>query len=216
MKKELHVYRPPRGRFSGVFALVGGIVATIAVFVAIPLSQKISDMTSPPVVVTDEIEVAPPEFETIVDEPPPPEEEPPPPEQPPEQPSLDLGIDLGDLAVGTGGGVVLDIPKFALRGGDDAFGSGDLDSPPQPFSKPAPVFPSRLLSKGIGGKVLVECIIDASGTVVGTKIRQSSGIRELDDAAVTAVKKWKFKPAVSGGRKIKATAVVPFNFEVKR
>ncbi|MGD7653301.1 MAG: energy transducer TonB [Verrucomicrobiales bacterium] len=217
MKQELHVYRPPRGRYTGVFSILAGVVATIAVFVAIPLSQKISEAVSPTAMPQPEIEVEPPEFAEM-DEPPPPEEvEEEPPEEPMEEaPNLDLGIDLGDLSVGAGGGFVVEIPKFAMGGGDDPFGGGDLDSPPQAFAKSQPIYPSRLLSKGIGGKVLCALTIDADGKVTGAKVRQSSGNADLDSAALKAARKWKFKPAVRGGKKVKATALVPFNFEVKR
>ncbi|MGE9270666.1 MAG: energy transducer TonB [Verrucomicrobiales bacterium] len=217
MKRALHVYRPPRGRYTGIFAILGGVVATIAVFVAIPLSQKLSDMTSPPVQPPPELEIEPPEFAEL-DEPPPPEEvEEEPPEEPmDEQPNLDLGMDLGDLSVGTGGAFVVEIPKFAMGGDDDPFGAGGMDSPPQPFSKSQPIYPNKLLSKGIGGKVVCAVVVDAEGAVNSAKIRKSSGNRDLDAAALKAVRKWKFKPAVRGGKKVKATALVPFNFEVKR
>jgi protein TonB len=109
----------------------------------------------------------------------------------------------------------MEIPKFALKGGDEVLG-GDLDAPPVPVNKLPPVYPSALLGKGIGGRVSVSCTVDASGRVVATSIKQSSGHPELDNAALGAVQKWKFKPATKGGRKIKATCVVPFNFEAKK
>lgn len=216
MKKELHVYRPPRGRYSSIFAIVGGVVATVAVFVAIPLSQKLADMTSPVGAPPPETSVEPPEFADF-DEPPPPEEveEEPPPEPMEEAPSLDLGMDLGDLSVGTGGAFVVEIPKFAMSGGGGGFGN-DLDTPPQPISKSQPSFPGSLLRKGIGGKVVVAATVDPGGAVVGARVRRSSGIGALDEAALKAVRRWKFKPAVRGGKKSQATALVPFNFEVKR
>jgi protein TonB len=58
--------------------------------------------------------------------------------------------------------------------------------------------------------------VDAEGRVASTSIKQSSGHPDLDKAAISAVNKWKFKPATKGGRKIKATCVVPFNFEVRK
>lgn len=202
---------------TGIFAILGGVIATIVVFVAIPLSQKLAEQFSPPVAPPPEIAIDPPEdFVTEIEEPP---EEPdePPPEEPLEEPAnLDLGMDLGDLSVGTGGAFVVEIPKFSMAGGDDPFGGGMMDSPPQPITKSQPVYPSRLLSKGIGGKVVVAVMVDASGKVSSAKIRNSSGNRELDNAALKAVRKWKFQPSVRGGKKVKATALVPFNFEVKR
>ncbi len=217
MAKKLHVYRPPRGRFTGIFAILGGVVATIAVFVVIPLSQRLAETLSPPVAAPPEVAVEPPEDFNVELEEPPEEVEETPPEEPMEEPAnLDLGLDLGDLSVGTGGSFIVEIPKFAMAGGDDPFGSGDLDSPPQPVTKSQPVYPSKLLSKGIGGKVVVAVTVAADGKVAGAKVRDSSGNRDLDAAALKAVRKWKFRPAVSGGRKIQATALVPFNFEVKR
>jgi protein TonB len=212
-----HVYKPPKGTYSAIFAIMGGMFATLAVFVAIPLSQKLNDMfQKSPEYAPDDITVEPPD--TLIEEQaPPPEEEPEPePEEMVEESTdLDLGLDLGDLTSGTGGGFIMEIPKFGMKGGDDAFG-GDLDSPPTPVNKLPPTYPSSLLNKGIGGRVLVTCTVDAEGRVAGTSIKQSSGHPDLDKAAISAVNKWKFKPATKGGRRIKATCVVPFNFEVRK
>lgn len=217
MALKRHVYRPPRGRMSGIFAILGGVIATVAVFVAIPLSQKLNERFSDPVGPPPEMTVAPPEDQSLaMDEPPPEPEEEPPPEEPVDEPSdLDMDLAVADLPLGTGGGFVMNVPNFAMKGGD-AFGGGDLDSAPVPTSKFPPSYPNALLSKGIGGKVLVACEIDEAGRVVSTKIRQSSGHAELDKAAVAAVTKWKFKPGVKSGRKVRASCVVPFNFEVKK
>ena len=110
----------------------------------------------------------------------------------------------------------MEIPKFALKGGEDPFGGGEFDAAPVPVNKPQPVYPSSLLGKGVGGRVLVSCAVDAAGAVSATTVKQSSGHADLDRAAVNAVTKWKFKPATKDGRAIKATCVVPFNFEVKK
>ncbi len=133
---------------------------------------------------------------------------------------LDLGLDPGDLAEGTGGNFVVNVPRFATRGGrgggGDGMGSDEADSPPTPISKLPPTYPTALLSKGVGGRVMISCVVDASGQVVSSSIKQSSGHSELDKAALAAVARWKFKPAVKDGRSIKSTCSVPFNFEVKK
>lgn len=202
---------------TGIFAILGGVVATVAVFVAIPLSQKLAEQFSPTSEPPPEIVVDPPEDPFVEIEEPPEEPEEPPPEEPLEEPAnLDLGMDLGDLSVGPGGAFVVEIPKFAMAGGEDAFGGGMMDSPPQPITKSDPVYPNRLLREGVGGKVVVAVVVDDSGQVASARIRNSSGNRDLDEAALKAVKKWRFQPAVRGGKKVKATALVPFNFEVKR
>jgi periplasmic protein TonB len=133
---------------------------------------------------------------------------------------LDLGIDIGDLAASTGSGFAMDIPRFGRGslGGSDGEGAlgEEMDTPASPVSKTPPTYPSSLLSKGIGGRVLVNCTVDDTGRVTGTSIKQSSGHPDLDKAAVNAVNKWKFKPATKAGRKLKTSCIVPFNFEVKK
>ena len=137
-----------------------------------------------------------------------------------ESSEVDLGIDIGDLVSSSGSGFSMEIPRFSRGGGggdgDDSLMGGGMDSPPSPVSKTQPAYPGSLLKKGIGGKVLVTCVVDDSGRVVSTSIKMSSGHPDLDKAAINAVNKWKFKPGMKAGKSIKATCVVPFNFEVKK
>lgn len=212
-----HVYTPPKGKFTSIFAVIGGLIATLAVFVAIPLSQKLSQMLDKKQPEPPEITVDPPDDMDFETEDPPEdiEEEPEPEDMVEESSDLDLGIDLGDLTTGTGGGFTMEIPNFGMKGGDDAF-EGGLDAPPQPTSKIQPTYPSSLLSKGVGGRVLISCTVDATGKVIGTTIKSSSGHPDLDKAAINAVNRWKFKPGTKGGKPVKSIAVVPFNFEVKK
>jgi protein TonB len=145
------------------------------------------------------------------------------PEEMSDEPSddIDLGLDAGDLASGPGtGSFVVSVPRIGGRRGGGGGGGGagmmdDVDAPPTPVSKIQPNYPSTLLSKGIGGKVLVACVVDESGKVSSSSIKQSAH-PELDKAALAAVSKWKFKPAQKAGRNVRASCVVPFNFEVKK
>lgn len=104
------------------------------------------------------------------------------------------------------------------RGSGGGEGGGildDVDSPPAPFSKIQPNYPSSLLKKGVGGRVLIACVVNETGKVVSTSVKQSAH-PELDKAAIDAVNKWKFKPASKAGRSVTAKCVVPFTFEVKK
>lgn len=212
-----HVYQPPKARVTDLLAALGGVLATIAVFVVIPLTQKLAEFSADDYALPPEMTVEPPQTEDFELEPPPPEqEEEPPPEEvidPPD--NIDLGFDTADLTAGPGGGFLIDIPKFGLKGGEDPFG-GDMDSPPTPVNRMPPQYPSALLKKGIGGKVVVSCVVDMKGNITSSKIKQSSGHAELDKAALQAVQRWKFKPARRGGKPIQATCNIPFTFEVKR
>ena len=169
--------------------------------------------------------------------PPPPEEEKPPePEEEMEEPAeiaeadapddvaedageqIDLGIDAGDLSSGPGdGGFLINVGR-GKRGSGGGGGAGmldEVDAPPSPVSKIQPNYPNGLLKKGVGGRVLIICVVDDTGKVVSSSIKQSAH-PDLDKAALDAVTKWKFKPANKAGRNVTAKCVVPFNFEVKK
>lgn len=131
---------------------------------------------------------------------------------------IDLGIDAGELASGSGdGGFLINVGKGGRGLGSSADGGllDDVESPPSPVSKIQPNYPSGLLKKGVGGRVMVICVVDETGKVTSANIKQSAH-PELDKAALVAVNKWKFKPANKGGRNVTAKIVVPFNFEVKK
>jgi TonB family protein len=55
-----------------------------------------------------------------------------------------------------------------------------------------PVYPPEARAKGIRGVVIVEARIDTTGKVVNARILRS--IRLLDQAALDAVRQWRFKP----------------------
>jgi periplasmic protein TonB len=138
-----------------------------------------------------------------------------------DQPVNDLGIDIGELASAEGVGGFNVIPSFARRGGlssddeDDSLGSGMGGEEPVATFKAQPIYPSALLKKRIGGKVVVTAVVSTAGTVVKATIKQSSGRSELDQAACNAVMKWKFKPGIRNGKPTQSTCLIPYTFEVK-
>ena len=84
---------------------------------------------------------------------------------------------------------------------------------PQPISSPAPKYPSRALRRGDRGTVLVRAQIDVDGVPSDVIVGRSSGSRDLDRAAVEAVRRWKFKPAMSGELPVSASVQIPINFQ---
>jgi periplasmic protein TonB len=78
-----------------------------------------------------------------------------------------------------------------------------------------PTYPSALLRKKIGGKVVVSVTVDTSGAVTKTSLKNASGHAELDKAVLLAVQKWKFKPGTRDGKPVASTCLIPYTFEVK-
>ena len=82
---------------------------------------------------------------------------------------------------------------------------------------PAPPYPPQALRRGLTGLVLLRILVDETGRPIDVAIETSSGERMLDDAAVTFVlQRWHFVPATQDGRAIKAYALVPIRFQLRR
>jgi protein TonB len=84
---------------------------------------------------------------------------------------------------------------------------------PNYLHRPNPVYPA--LSKRLReeGTVLLRVNLDAQGIVLDINIEKSSGLQRLDQAALEAVKQWRFVPAKRGQVAIPSSALVPIEFK---
>ncbi len=82
----------------------------------------------------------------------------------------------------------------------------------------APVleYPRQSRRNGEQGRVVVRVYIDETGTPGVVEIDQSCGHPRLDDAAIAAVRKARFKPYFEAGRAIPGWALVPAVFNLDR
>jgi protein TonB len=86
-------------------------------------------------------------------------------------------------------------------------------SQPQPISTPSPKYPAQALRNGERGTVMVSVEIGADGVPTDVGVAKSSGSRHLDRAAVDAVRRWRFRPAMADGRPTTGRVQVPISFE---
>lgn len=82
------------------------------------------------------------------------------------------------------------------------------------LNNPAPEYPEIAKRRGIQGKVLVDVLVKSDGTPALVKISRSSGSNNLDNAAIEAVRQWKFIPARRGGLSVQASVIVPVEFKI--
>ncbi|MGZ8199259.1 MAG: energy transducer TonB, partial [Methylosarcina sp.] len=54
----------------------------------------------------------------------------------------------------------------------------------------------------------------ADGHSAGIFVQQSSGHKQLDEAAIEAVKQWTFIPAKRGDKAVASTVTVPIQFKL--
>lgn len=90
------------------------------------------------------------------------------------------------------------------------------DTAPVPISRPPPSYPREALSRGVGGTVRVQVTVAPDGRVERMEVAQTSGNRFLDRAAMEAVRRWRFNPAIRNGQPVSATVVIPVDFNPNR
>lgn len=98
--------------------------------------------------------------------------------------------------------------------GDDPFPADLAATPPRPTKKVLPIYPAEARRKGIEGVVMLEMTIDQKGEIVGPiEVRQSLPL--LDQAAIDALKQWRFAPALDrDGHPVRVILDVPMQFEL--
>ena len=89
------------------------------------------------------------------------------------------------------------------------------DDPPQPLSSIRPVYPEIAQEAGIEGTVVVQVFVDKKGRVQATLILKGIPNTGLDEAAVMAIKKTRFRPAKQRERAVGVWISIPVNFRLK-
>ena len=82
------------------------------------------------------------------------------------------------------------------------------------LQNPAPAYPALSRRQGEEGKVLLVVRVTAQGHAEQIQIKQSSGHPRLDEAALNALRQWRFVPARRGEEPIAASVVVPIVFRL--
>lgn len=82
------------------------------------------------------------------------------------------------------------------------------------LSNPPPAYPLAARRRGIEGTALVRAEISAEGECLRAELKKSSGAEMLDQAALEAVRKWRFVPAKRGSQAVVAWVEVPLTFKL--
>ncbi|RKX29354.1 MAG: hypothetical protein DRP47_02005 [Candidatus Zixiibacteriota bacterium] len=101
----------------------------------------------------------------------------------------------------SGGEIVVDIAQDDYLPAPDEFVKVEIY--PEMIHEVTPKYPRLAEQAGITGVVWVKALVDESGNVRRAIVGKSSGTTSLDEAAVEAAYKYKYKPGIQNGRPIK-------------
>lgn len=83
------------------------------------------------------------------------------------------------------------------------------------LNNPAPAYPPLARRMGEQGRVLLRVLVSTVGAADRIELKQGSGSPRLDDAALEAVRRWRFVPARQGGEAVAAWVLVPISFNLE-
>jgi len=207
---------------SGLTLLLGTAL-TVVLFLLLPVLQDIGKQKIDTDVLLTSVDTVeppppPPAAQEKKEEPPP--EEAPPPELTESAPPLDLSqLELAlnpGMGDGMGGDFAVKLSVAGADGGgmqssDDIFSLADLDQAPRVVFQPAPQYPPEMKKKKMQGTVHVLFIVDKDGRVKEPRVQKSDN-PAFDNAALGAVKRWRFDPGKVGGEAVQFRMRVPITF----
>jgi TonB family protein len=118
------------------------------------------------------------------------------------------GVEGGVKGGIAGGASAQDLKKFE---GDAVRAVGDV-KPPKLIKMVDPTYPPKARQARVEGVVILEAKTDEKGDVVDTRILRS--IPALDQAAIDAVKQWKYEPMVINGKPHRVLFTVTVRFKL--
>jgi len=96
------------------------------------------------------------------------------------------------------------LPKF----GDYVY----VEELPEAITRVPPSYPEAARRAGVTGTVMVQALVARDGSVADARIVKS--IPPLDDAALAAVRQWRFKPAMAHGDPVPVWVGIPVKFSL--
>jgi TonB family protein len=123
------------------------------------------------------------------------------------------GAIVGGMGGGVTGGVVGVVPSRGPESGG-ALRAGGPIKPPTKIYDVKPVFPDAARAAGIQGIVILEITIAEDGSVRDALVLRS--IPQLDQAAIEAVRQWRFTPTLINGAPVPIIMTVTVSFVAQR
>jgi len=89
-----------------------------------------------------------------------------------------------------------------------------LPEPPRKIVDARPVYPDIARISHVAGTVIMEAVLDPSGRV--TQLRVVRSVPLLDQAALEAVRQWRYTPSIYGGRPVSVLMTITIRFTLNQ
>ena len=101
-----------------------------------------------------------------------------------------------------------------LVGSAVSLAAEEKSEPPVPVRTVMPQIPASFSRTGSSGLVTVSFLVDEKGLVQQAAVEKSSD-PELNEPALLAIRKWRFKPARKEGTPVAMRVSIPIKFEIQ-
>ena len=139
------------------------------------------------------------------------------------QPRLNISSS-SDLSAGIFGTIEISVPlKQDLQVSDSlfvtAFNINEVDQKPIVLRSFLPIYPFTAIQKGIEGRITVRFVVDNTGQakepeVVKVEPEEVEGI--FEESALAVIKRYKFRPAVKGGKAVDCIVNLPIKYSLSK
>lgn len=101
--------------------------------------------------------------------------------------------------------------KASTRGAGE---SGYIPAKYSPGLNPPISYPEWARVNGIEGRVVLIVKVSAEGRCEKVSVKESSGYKILDEAAISGIKRWLFDPAIKDGKAVGSLLEIPVRFQL--
>ena len=89
-----------------------------------------------------------------------------------------------------------------------------LPEPPRKIFDVRPAYPDIARKAHVEGTVILESVLDTSGNVTQLRVIRSAPL--LDQAAIDAVRQWRYTPTIYGGRPVSVLMTITIRFTLNQ
>jgi len=105
-------------------------------------------------------------------------------------------------------------PPQPVKQSKTTYQLGEVDQNPQLIHRVRPTYPYQARRREITGRVVIKFLVDSQGNVTRASVIEASPKGVFEKNAISAVKKWRFKPGYYQGEAVKTWVKVPITFEL--